>query len=57
MTALFNHRFKDELRGHNFGNLFLAAMTEMTGDFQVAVKAMSSILAVKGKVLPAAVLT
>lgn len=54
MTALFNHRFqKGELRGHNFGNLFLAAMTEMTGDFQVAVKAMSSVLAVRGRVLPA----
>jgi len=54
MAALFNHRFsKGELRGHNFGNLFLAAMTEMTGDFQEAVRAMSRILAVKGKVLPA----
>ena len=54
MTALFNHRFsKGELAGHNFGNLFLAAMTELTGDFQVAVRAMSRILAVKGKVLPA----
>lgn len=54
MASLFNHRFqKGELKGHNFGNLFLAAMTEMTGDFQVAVRAMSKILAVKGKVLPA----
>lgn len=54
MTALFNHRFaRGELKGHNFGNLFLAAMTEMTGDFQEAVRAMSRILAVKGKVLPA----
>lgn len=54
MAALFNHRFeKGELTGHNFGNLFLAAMTEMTGDFQEAVRAMSRILAVKGKVLPA----
>ncbi len=54
MTALFNHRFsKGELKGHNFGNLFLAAMTEMTGDFQEAVRAMSRVLAVRGKVLPA----
>ncbi len=54
MAALFNHRFsKGELKGHNFGNLFLAAMTEITGDFQKAVRAMSRILAVKGKVLPA----
>lgn len=54
MTALFSHRFQNgELKGHSFGNLFLAAMTEMTGDFQVAIRAMSRILAVKGKVLPA----
>ena len=54
MTALFGHRFqKGELKGHSFGNLFLAAMTEMTGDFQVAIRTMSRILAVKGKVLPA----
>lgn len=54
MTALFNHRFsKGKLKGHCFGNLFLAAMTEMTGDFQEAIRAMSQILAVKGKVLPA----
>ncbi|QUL97966.1 MAG: YvcK family protein [Candidatus Fermentithermobacillus carboniphilus] len=54
MTSLFNHRFtRGELKGHNFGNLFLAAVTEMTGDFQAAVRAMSRILAVKGKVLPA----
>ena len=54
MTSLFNHRFeKGELSGHNFGNLFLAAMTEMTGDFQLAVRTMSHILAVTGTVLPA----
>ena len=54
MTALFGHRFqKGELKDHSFGNLFLAAMTEMTGDFQLAIRTMSRILAVKGKVLPA----
>lgn len=54
MAALFNHRFKKGvLSGHNFGNLFLAAMTEMTGDFQLAVRTMSRILAVTGTVLPA----
>lgn len=54
MTSLFNHRFKKgELTGHNFGNLFLAAMTEMTGDFQLAVRTMSRVLAVTGTVLPA----
>jgi uncharacterized cofD-like protein len=54
MASLFNHRFKKGgLGGHNFGNLFLAAMTEMTGDFQLAVRTMSRILAVRGKVIPA----
>ncbi len=54
MTSLLNHRFrKGELEGHNFGNLFLAAMTEMTGDFQIALRTMSRVLAVKGRVLPA----
>lgn len=54
MANLFNHRFtKGGLSGHNFGNLFLAAMTEMTGDFQLAIQAMSRILAVRGKVIPA----
>lgn len=54
MTGLFNHRFvKGGLSGHNFGNLFLAAMTEMTGDFQLAVRTMSRILAVRGNVVPA----
>ena len=54
MASLFNHRFqKGELSGHNFGNLFLAAMTEMTGDFQLAIRTMSRILAVRGSVLPA----
>ncbi len=54
MASLFNHRFtRGALAGHNFGNLFLAAVTEMTGDFQIAVRTMSEILAVRGKVLPA----
>lgn len=54
MASLLNHRFnKGDLKGHNFGNLFLAAITEMTGDFQAAVRTMSRVLAVKGKVLPA----
>lgn len=54
MANLFNHRFtRGTLAGHNFGNLFLAAMTEMTGDFQLAVRTMSRILAVRGRVVPA----
>ncbi|NPV69619.1 MAG: YvcK family protein [Firmicutes bacterium] len=53
MEALFQHRFrKGELRGHSFGNLFLAAMTEMTGDFEEAVRQSSKVLAIRGRVLP-----
>ena len=54
LTKLFQYRFKDstKLSGHSFGNLFIAAMTEVTGDFLKAVKESSKILAVSGKVLP-----
>ncbi|MCR4399125.1 MAG: YvcK family protein [Firmicutes bacterium] len=53
MEALFQHRFtRGELKGHSFGNLFLAAMTEMTGDFEEAVRQSSKVLAVRGRVLP-----
>lgn len=55
MTALFNHRFSQgsTLVGHSFGNLFLTAMAEVTGDFEKAVQASSRVLAVRGQVLPA----
>jgi uncharacterized cofD-like protein len=55
MTALFNHRFNHgtSLLGHSFGNLFLTAMAEVTGDFEQAVQASSRVLAVRGQVLPA----
>jgi uncharacterized cofD-like protein len=43
------------LGGHSFGNLFLAALTEMTGDFADAVKLSSEILASKGHIYPATV--
>lgn len=53
MEKLFQHRFmRGELKGHSFGNLFLAAMTEMTGDFEEAVRQSSKVLAVRGRVLP-----
>ncbi|HOD40862.1 MAG TPA: YvcK family protein [Candidatus Wallbacteria bacterium] len=54
LTKLFQYRFKDntELGGHSFGNLFIAALTHVTGDFVKAVKESSKILAVSGKVLP-----
>jgi len=55
MEKLFQHRFQSEggLEGHSFGNLYIAAMTEVLGDFEEAVRASSKILAIRGKVLPA----
>ena len=53
MEKLLQHRFKDgKLKGQNFGNLFIAAMNEIHGNFEVAIKEMSNVLAVTGKVLP-----
>jgi uncharacterized cofD-like protein len=55
ISKLFQHRFSSSgnLEGHNFGNLFLAALTALTGDFAVAVKQASEILATRGHILPA----
>ena len=55
LTELFQYRFNagDGLSGHSFGNLFLTAMTEITGDLEQAVAASSKVLAVRGRVLPA----
>lgn len=58
MGELFQFRFsKDsELKGHNFGNLFLTAMVKLTdGDFERAVNETSKVLAIRGKVVPATV--
>lgn len=53
MQELLNYRFKEgSLKGQSFGNLFLAAMTGIAGSFEKAVKLMSDVLAVRGKVLP-----
>ncbi len=54
MARLFQHRFTRQgaLAGHSFGNLFIAALTEVTGDFGEAVRASSKVLAVSGQVLP-----
>ena len=51
---LFQFRFDEggELKGHSFGNLFIAAMTKVTGDFNVAIKESSKVLAIRGSVLP-----
>lgn len=57
LSRLFQHRFSGDgsLSGHNFGNLFLAALAEMTGDFAEAVRLSSEILASKGRIFPASV--
>lgn len=54
MGRLFQHRFTRQggLSGHSFGNLFIAALTEVTGDFGEAVRASSKVLAISGQVLP-----
>ncbi|KJS19082.1 MAG: hypothetical protein VR72_20325 [Clostridiaceae bacterium BRH_c20a] len=54
MEKILNYRFKqgDELAGHNLGNLFLAAMADMYGNFEEAVRQMSRVLAIRGKVIP-----
>jgi uncharacterized cofD-like protein len=55
VTDLFRYRFSDGegLSGHSFGNLFLAAMTGITGNFDAAIKESSRVLNVVGRVLPA----
>ena len=57
LSKLFQHRFSGDgdLSGHNFGNLFLAALSEVTGDFAEAVRLSSEILASKGHIFPATV--
>lgn len=54
MESLFQHRFQcgEGLAGHNLGNLFLAGLTEILGDFSAAVRQASRVLAVQGQVLP-----
>ena len=55
LTRLFQYRFGggQGLKGHSFGNLFLTALTHLTGDFAQAVRTSSEILAIRGSILPA----
>jgi uncharacterized cofD-like protein len=60
MQQLFQYRFAtrdagDGLSGHNFGNLLIAAMADITGDFERAVEETSRVLAIRGRVLPSTV--
>jgi uncharacterized cofD-like protein len=54
LAQLFAHRFRggDALQGHSFGNLFVAALTEITGDFAHAVQLASKILNIRGCIYP-----
>jgi uncharacterized cofD-like protein len=55
ISQLFRHRFRTgkELEGHSFGNLFVAALAEMTGDFGQAIKLAAEVLATRGHIYPA----
>lgn len=53
MEQLLQYRFKEgSLKGQNFGNLFLAALADVSGNFEKAVQVISNVLAITGKVLP-----
>ena len=54
LSRLFQYRFQAGrgLRGHNFGNLFLAALTHVTGDFAEAVRVSAKVLAIRGRIFP-----
>ena len=54
LSKLFQFRFdQGELEGHSFGNLFVAALSHITGDFAQAVQMSSQILAIRGRIFPA----
>ncbi len=54
MTKLFQYRFEvgSGLEGHSFGNLFIVAMSDITGNFEQAIRESSRVLAVRGQILP-----
>lgn len=55
LSQLFQYRFPlgRELAGHSFGNLFLTALSAVTGDFPEAVRVSSQVLAIRGRIFPA----
>ncbi len=57
LGRLFQYRFHagHGLVGHNFGNLFLAALTHVTGDFVEAVRVSSKVLAIRGRIFPSTI--
>jgi uncharacterized cofD-like protein len=54
LSKLFQYRFKSGhgLKGHSFGNLFLTALTEITGDFPDAVQKSAEVLKIAGRIFP-----
>jgi uncharacterized cofD-like protein len=54
LTKLLRYRFESggELSGHSIGNIVLTALTDITGDFLEAIKAISEVLAIKGRIFP-----
>lgn len=54
MRKLFQFRFKapSEFAGHNFGNLFITVLSQISGDFEKAIKESSKVLAIRGQVIP-----
>src|SRR5580700_136688 len=54
LSELFQYRFKagHGLKGHSFGNLFLTAMTSLTGDFVQVVKSSAEVLNIAGRIFP-----
>ncbi len=54
LSRLFQYRFKagHGLKGHSFGNLFLTALTDITGDFPDAVRSSAEVLKIAGRIFP-----
>ena len=54
LSRLFQYRFSNGkgLEGHSFGNLFLTALTHVTGDFHQAIQLSSEVLAIRGRIFP-----
>ncbi|MFA6599706.1 MAG: YvcK family protein [Candidatus Omnitrophota bacterium] len=54
IRELFQYRFEvgEGLKGHSFGNLFITALSKVTGDFEKAIAESSKVLAIRGRVIP-----
>ena len=54
LSHLFQYRFRGgrDLGGHSFGNIFLTALTHVTGDFPEAVRLSGQVLAIRGRIFP-----